>query len=362
MLQITLTTIIHFIAIYIVMGYTLYNLENVRAQTEINTEKKTGNTLAQIPTRQFLYILSGLCAKFGALAAFPGLWTATITRDFDDVLLKLANTTGNTLQEKYQDVDAVVRELNKVAALTNALNIVGAIAIFQLGLFTIRQLSFHPQLNVLARTVVNSLRQFRDFVFVFLIIFITFTSMGNVLFGGQVHEFSTAALSREACMDMLFGTFNFNTIVTIRGSSLFYWGYMTIVSLILLNMMLAIVMGTYKAMSKDGYQGEINVLLATRISYIYRYPWQFLIKHLKAFSKYVVRQMGCGKDGHSMEMESSKLSHSDVIVNGKFRPPVLLMVLKKKLKDDGAYFDDDADPDAFARLLSLLCSLRQGND
>ncbi|KUF76874.1 hypothetical protein AM587_10002842 [Phytophthora nicotianae] len=32
-----------------------------------------------------------------------------------------------------------------------------------------------------------------------------------------------------------------------------------------------------------------------------------------------------------------KLSHSDVIVNGKFRPPVLLMVLKKKLKDDGAY-------------------------
>ncbi|EGZ20122.1 hypothetical protein PHYSODRAFT_456382, partial [Phytophthora sojae] len=216
-------------------------------------------------TRQVLRLIGEFVLKFGALPAFATLWTVTISLDFDKKLLRLPEVYGKTLDQKESDTIAVIQALDQVEAWTNALSIVGAIAVLQLGLYTIRQLSFHPQLNVFARTVGNSLRQFRDFFLVFIIIFITFSFMGNLLFGDRVSEFSTAALSRESCMNMIFGTFEFSTIYNIRGSGWFYWGYMIIVSLILLNMMLAIVMGTYKGMSKDGYQGEINVMLASRI-------------------------------------------------------------------------------------------------
>ncbi|KAF1780060.1 Polycystin cation channel, PKD1/PKD2 [Phytophthora cactorum] len=224
---------------------------------------------------------------------YPGTAKAAIAT------LKQGGTWVNyhlsSLPSRLQLIDA----LDKVAAWTDALSITGAIAVFQLGVFTIHQLSFHPQLNVLARTVVKSLRQFRDFFLVFIIIFITFSFMGNLLFGGQVREFSTAALSRDSCMNMLFGTFNFDTIYNIRGSGWFYWGYMTI----------------------DGYQGEINVLLASRISTIHRYLVQYPSE----------------KDCHATKKDTSKLNHHHVIAYGKFRPPLLLEVLKTKLEHDRAY-------------------------
>ncbi|ETP21981.1 hypothetical protein F441_04621, partial [Phytophthora nicotianae CJ01A1] len=345
----TWLTIVPVVGTYIVFGWILRFLDNARASVD-DTKRSKNMRPSQIKSvvRQYLHIFAMLCIRFGALPAFATLWTITISLDFDKQLLRLPETNGKARLERYEDTVSVIKALDRVAAWTNALSIVGAIAIFQLGLFTIRQLSFHPQLNVLARTVVNSLRQFRDFFFVFLIIFITFSFMGYLLFGGQVHEFSTAALSRDSCMNMLFGTFNFDTIYNIRGSGWFYWGYMTIVSLILLNMMLAIVMGTYKAMSKDGYQGEINVLLATRISTIHRYLVQYARKKFFALTKNkgkpirdliskVARRKPSEKDLEAMEIDTNKLNYYDVIAYGKFRPPLLLEVLKTKLKHDPAY-------------------------
>ncbi|KAG3108888.1 hypothetical protein PI124_g3609 [Phytophthora idaei] len=259
----TWLTIVPVVATYIIFGWILRYLDNARASgAEGDDAKRNKNT------------------RFSPISSAIQKWTITISLDFDNKLFRLPETSGKIWLERYKDTAAVIDALDKVAAWTDALSITGAIAVSQLGVFTIHQLSFHPQLNVLARTVVKSLRQFCDFFLVFIIIFITFSFMGNLLFGGQVREFSTAALSRDSCMNMLFGTFNFDTIYNIRGSGWFYWGYMTIVSLILLNMMLAIVMGTYKAMNKDGYQGEINVLLASRISTIHRYLVQYVRKNI----------------------------------------------------------------------------------
>lgn len=293
-------------------------------------------------TRQVLRLIGEFVLKFGALPAFATLWTVTISLDFDKKLLRLPEVYGKTLDQKESDTIAVIQALDQVEAWTNALSIVGAIAVLQLGLYTIRQLSFHPQLNVFARTVGNSLRQFRDFFLVFIIIFITFSFMGNLLFGDRVSEFSTAALSRESCMNMIFGTFEFSTIYNIRGSGWFYWGYMIIVSLILLNMMLAIVMGTYKGMSKDGYQGEINVMLASRISKIHHYLIQFVLKRKRLPLKHPARtrpsedNKQAVDDFDAMKMDIYKLEHNDVIAYGKFRPPLLLTVLQTKVQQNSS--------------------------
>ncbi|KAG7390440.1 hypothetical protein PHYPSEUDO_007963 [Phytophthora pseudosyringae] len=369
----TWVTIVPVVAVYIFFGLILRYLGNVSAPgARMNGTKSQKNgvrrssgalrckSIKQTRAWRLAYALGELCIKFGALPAFATLWTVTISIDFDKQLLRLPETDGKSLEQKYDDIVAVIHKLDTVAAWTNALSIVGAIAVLQLGLFTIRQLSFHPQLSVFARTVVNSLRQFRDFFLVFVIIFFTFSFMGNLLFGGQVREFSTAALSRDSCMNMLFGTFNFDTIYNIRGSGWFYWSYMTIVSLILLNMMLAIVMGTYKAMSKDGYQGEINVMLASRISTIHRYLIQFVLKlplkHYWARCVNVVLRrkassrrgsadqrpseqdgQAVGVDSQAMKVATRELNHDEALAYGKFRPPVLLLVLQRKMKHDPSY-------------------------
>lgn len=205
----TWVTIVPVAAVYVVFGLFLRYLDSARAR-RVRTEHRKG---ANFFIRRLLSTVVEFCAKFGALPAFAALWTVAISLDFDEKLKKLPETEGKPMEQKYEDIVAVIHALDAVAAWTNALSIVGAIAVLQLGLFTIRQLSFHPQLSVFARTVMNSLRQFRDFFLVFLIIFITFSFMGNLLFGDRVREFSTASLSRDSCMNMLFGTFNFDTIL-----------------------------------------------------------------------------------------------------------------------------------------------------
>lgn len=122
-----------------------------------------------------------------------------------------------------------------------------------------------PATAIFARTVINSLRQFVDFALIFVIIFLTFSFIGNSLFGKQVLQFSMASNSMESCMNMLFGEFDYNSIRYITGSGVFYWTCMVVVSLILLNMMLAIVMGSYKNMSKEGYNGAGSRLLFSRL-------------------------------------------------------------------------------------------------
>jgi hypothetical protein len=377
----TWKTIIPVVAAYIVFGLILRRLENARPRTpaqklkhstdRLKAKKQTNSVeRRKALIKQYSYTAGEFCVKFGALPTFAVLWTVTISLNFDDKLLELP--AAKSLDEEYRDTVAVIDALDKVAAWTNALSIARAIAVLQLGLYTIRQLSFHPQLNVFARTVRHSLYQFRAFFLVFLIIFITFSFMGNLLFGDRVHEFSTAALSRDSCMNILFGTFEFGTIYNIRGSGWFFWGYMIIVSLILLNMMLAIVMGTYKTMNKEGYQGEINVKLASRISTFHRYFVQYVIatyrgyryrtehhendsakdvqaSRMSTFSRCVVQCLKAGlRELFSLaEHENSEkdlardfdalipaLQHDAVIAYGKIRPPQLLAMLKTVVKYD----------------------------
>lgn len=103
-----------------------------------------------------------------------------------------------------------------------------------------------------------------------MIIFLTFSFAGNVLFDHRVRQFSTGLYAMQTYINMLFGEFDYRCISDIRGSGFFYWGYMLVLTIVLLNMMLAIVTSTYEAMSNDGVKGEISVLLTTRISWIPR--------------------------------------------------------------------------------------------
>lgn len=112
-------------------------------------------------------------------------------------------------------------------------------------------------------------------------------------------------------------------------------------------------------MSKEGYQGEIDVMLASRIATIHRYLVQFVLTRRGLPPKHSARQKPSDKDNqalvdfNAMKMDVRKLDHDDVIAYGKFRPPLLLLLLQTKLKHDPSFTSTTMlTPDLFRKLFS----------
>ncbi|OWZ03316.1 hypothetical protein PHMEG_00024978 [Phytophthora megakarya] len=86
-----------------------------------------------------------------------------------------------------------------------------------------------------------------------------------ILFGSDVEEFSTRLLTTQACINMLFGTFDYDSIKDLQFAFIFYWCFMIVVSLVLLNLMLAIVLDAYTVVREESYKGEASLMLNGRI-------------------------------------------------------------------------------------------------
>ncbi|KAG6618959.1 Polycystin Cation Channel (PCC) Family [Phytophthora cinnamomi] len=159
----------------------------------------------------------------------------------------------------------VVNDLKAIAQYTATLRAIGAVVIALLCLQILNRFRFHPQLNILTRTVASALKQFGAFFVVFIVIFTGFTIIGSMIFGDQAEEFSSLTKSMSSCINMLFGQFDFELIKDIPFSVAFYWIYMIVVGIVLLNMMLAIVLDAYDKVSKESYKKAANLKLANRV-------------------------------------------------------------------------------------------------
>ncbi|TYZ60100.1 hypothetical protein PybrP1_010046 [[Pythium] brassicae (nom. inval.)] len=149
--------------------------------------------------------------------------------------------------EERKGLGAVTDSLKQVAWLTVSLRFVAVIAVLLVGAMVLKAFHKHPRLGILTRTLDRSLRAFRSVFGVFIIVFVSFSASGTVLFGDRAKSFSSFGTSLETCINMLFGSFEYAAIqdMYISAPMLFYWTYMVVVSLVLLNMMLAIVLDAY---------------------------------------------------------------------------------------------------------------------
>jgi len=236
-------------------------------------------------TKRVCGILWVFVLKYAAVIVFIGFYVKFMTFNIQDELIALADNDAKTLQETYRDAVAAIDALYTAAFWNNLVSIVGAVAVVQQGLSIIHQLRFHPQMNLFALTGFRALKQFRAFVVIFAIVFLTYAFAGCILFGGRVLQFSTGRRSLESCVNMVFGEFDYDNISKIRGSGVYYWSYLMIVSIILLNMMLAIVMGAYDDMSKEVYHGTINKLLVNRMTHYGRDLFYRMMRRCKDMCK-----------------------------------------------------------------------------
>ncbi|KAL3659725.1 hypothetical protein V7S43_015399 [Phytophthora oleae] len=277
-------------------------------------------------------------ASTAAVVTFYVVWFSVVLlmfqKGFRDNLASLVVGGKNWASdaEARDRLYAVINMLKSVAKLTVALRLIATLAIFLLSLRILKRFRFHPRLSILTRTVANALHQFGAFFVVFIVIFVTFAVSGTVLFGDRVEGFSSLAVAMETCINMLFGNFDYASIQGLYAPvcMFYYWGYMIVVSLVLLNMMLAIVLDAYAEVSSESYKTSSN-LTVSRIAE--NLLWSFLLWFNDCIRcKRNVSAKTAPRMKETPHVHFSELGRKDVVFRGRIRPGLLECGLGVMLK------------------------------
>ncbi|RLN73634.1 hypothetical protein BBJ28_00004927 [Nothophytophthora sp. Chile5] len=271
------------------------------------------------------------------VVVFYAVWFSIVRRmfqkEFRDDLASLVVGGKNWMADADAQarLTSVTKTLKTVAELTVALRLIATLAVFLLGLRILKRFRFHPRLSILTRTVATALHQFGAFFVVFVVIFVTFAVSGTVLFGDRVAEFSALSTAMETCINMLFGNFDYDSIQGLYApvSMLYYWGYMIVVSLVLLNMMLAIVLDAYAEVSSESYKAPSNVTLS-RITGNMLWTLTLAIHELRCCGSRRSRKDQAAKTKPQVTQATERsdspfkeLPHDAVVFRGRIRPDLL---------------------------------------
>ena len=105
-----------------------------------------------------------------------------------------------------------------------------------------------PQLAVMTNTLVNCWTDLVHWFIVFFTVFLSFTFAAMFLLGQRMIQFSNIQMAIESCMRILFGDFaDYPEMANHDPFTFFVWFtlFIVLISIILINMMLAIVIEVY---------------------------------------------------------------------------------------------------------------------
>ncbi|KAL4106204.1 hypothetical protein PRIC1_004258 [Phytophthora ramorum] len=226
-----------------------------------------------------------------------------------------------------ESLASIISSLEHIGRLTTVLRILATVTILFLGIRILDTFRFNPRLNVLSHTISSSLHKFASFLVVFMIVVVTFALSGHFIFGDRADEFSSIKASLESCINILFGNFDYSAIegLIVPVSIIYYWGYLIVSNLILLNMMLAIVLDTYEEVSEEAYNDK-TITSMGRMVRIATYDMLLWLCD--------VPSRGCRQKRHRLsrwqtdELDSRDLLRREVVFRGRIRPDVLEAVLE----------------------------------
>lgn len=227
-------------------------------------------------------------------------------------------------------LNGIISTLERVGHLTVALRLIATVTILFLGTRILGRFRFDPRLNVLSQTIAHSLYKFGTFLIVCSVVLVTFALSGHIVFGDRAAEFSTVRAALQSCVNILFGNFDYAAIdgLYVPVCIVYYWGYIIIVSMILLNMMLAIVLDTYEEVSQEAFNKKAETAPPLpRIFYIVFYNAVLWLHDLHRGS---CRYSWCGTKRTSRS--SLDLAREEVVFWGRARMDVLEAALAVALK------------------------------
>lgn len=130
-------------------------------------------------------------------------------------------------------------------------------------------LDFQPQMGILTRTVARAMGDLLHFFVLLVAVMAVYVCMGNLVFGSRLRVFSTLVLSMRTTLDMLFGEFGdseqsmFDTTYDIGllmiPACMFFYSFMIIVFLVILNFLLAIVVDAFTDVKSESRNNSVSM-------------------------------------------------------------------------------------------------------
>jgi len=110
-----------------------------------------------------------------------------------------------------------------------------------------------PRLSIVTKTLQHSLEDIFHFFIVLFLVFLTYAVAGMFLFGHRMLEFSALRMAFHQCFLIMLGSFAYNELANDYPltAALWFWTFTILVSLVMLNMALAIVLDIYTEVKAD---------------------------------------------------------------------------------------------------------------
>jgi len=134
-----------------------------------------------------------------------------------------------------------------------------------------------PRLAIVSKTIYTSFYSIVHFLIVLFLIFITWASAGMFLFGHRLLEFSMLSSALAKSFLVMLGSADFEELSAEHPTTaaVWYWTYMLLVSLVMLNMALAIVLDVYTEVKADATQLDDILTQSLKVfhSLMYQRDW-----------------------------------------------------------------------------------------
>lgn len=110
-----------------------------------------------------------------------------------------------------------------------------------------------PRLAVVTNTITRSFKDLVHFLVVFVVVVFAYSVAAMFLFGHRLLQFSELGTSLNTCFLVVIGDFDFSEMAAEHPftATLWFWTFIILVSLIMLNMLLAIIMDIYTEVKMD---------------------------------------------------------------------------------------------------------------
>mmetsp|Transcript_35263 Transcript_35263/g.59431 ORF Transcript_35263/g.59431 Transcript_35263/m.59431 type:complete len:1530 (-) Transcript_35263:238-4827(-) len=234
----------------------------------VKSYRQTGNVFHAFS--KYFWQMSNTLDAVSIFLNFLGifLWISFVVtvEKFDIKLNYDADTkTKGRLLYKEENLRELAKDLGDLIELVYIYQLYLSVCGFNLILFLLRifkLMHFQPNIGIVTRTVLQALPDLMHFAILLSIILTIYAVVGHVIFGAIIEEFSSMSWAYYTVFHMMLGDFTDAAYLLLRRQTfdmgmlaipavLFYYSFMSIVFLVVLNFLLAIVVDSFADVKKQ---------------------------------------------------------------------------------------------------------------
>ena len=191
-------------------------------------------------------------------------------------MLRLAgNQTAGTLGDGMREVQSAFAELQRIVDSLILYYSINGINVLLLIVRCLKLMDFQPRLGIVTRSITLAGADLMHFIIIAGFVFLGYAMMAHLIFGNNIDYFRSFGSSVDTCFDILLGDISANAelreLPGLQGIAgvLFFWSYMILVFMVLLNFLLAIIVDAFSEIKENttdtvGVDTELGQMLSEK--------------------------------------------------------------------------------------------------